>query len=244
MITHILLRVALFASSQCQALQLSNGARLKVAALTFLHLLPRARAFVSSTLLEGGSLVLDSGAVWTGRSFVANASDGDAAVDGGAALSLPAVHVSNGSRFTMQEAAEPVPRPPGLPWQPQSERNQSDTEAITQTSAPVCRFLLGNLTGNGALECGSSTLTFDAVLLYPTFYSHSPFSPTVYTAHPHPQPSSLPAAHANISAVAEPEVRPAPMLSFASSIAMTDKTLTVLDVMGSVTVTQPANRQL
>jgi hypothetical protein len=225
----------------CQSFQLMDGARMQVASLTFLHFLPRARAFVSSTVLEGGALVLDSGVTYAGRSLVANVSDASSfdSLSGGSGgpLSLPAVYIANNSRISMSDNVESVYMPSNQAWAPAT----SDApQPVTQVFPSQCMMVLGNLTGNGAFECGAAseiggpasggTLALDTVLLYPAFYSPSPFSPIVLV--PSSQPpvitptSPLPPPAQNSSQLTQS----APTLSFSCNVALTSRSVTTLDI--------------
>jgi hypothetical protein len=121
----------------------------------------------------------------------------------------------------MQDSVETVPQPLGTPWAPQSAAASSD--AITQTNSAACQFLLGNVTGNGLLECGGgSTTLLDSVMVYPTAGSPSPFSPTVYT----PPPAVATTTNLTVQPIL------APVLTFGCNVAMTERTATLLDVVG------------
>ena len=239
----------------CRSLLLTNGARLGVGPLTFLHLLPRARALVSITSLRGGSLYLDSGAEYAGRAFVANVSSGgggdDAAATAGAGAGssvMQGIYVGNSSRLLMHDAVEPL-LPPSSPWTPSSSADASSpsassataTDEVTQQSPPFCSFLSGNLSGNGVVDCGASPITLDAVVLYPSFRSPSPFSPVVYAPPPSTASTTRPArlptinssSNVNSSSAPNDMLMVAPRLQFDSALSMTTRTQTVLDIFGS-----------
>jgi hypothetical protein len=213
----------------CQSLQLRSGARLVIAPLTTLHLLPRTRVWSSSTLLEGGTLLLDSNVLFEGRSLVANVSSHDAAAfdSSGAPLSLSVVHVGPSATVRMMDAEEPLPQPPGAAWSPTSEEEllAAAQDALMQVSPSLCVLAQGNLSGSGTVDCGGTErhMLVDAVMLYPTSRSPSPFTPAVPLT-----PASTPTA-GNNSIVPE-----APTLKFASGLVMSERTVLVADVLGSV----------
>jgi hypothetical protein len=213
----------------CQSLQLRSGARLVLAPFTTLHLLPRTRVWSSSTLLEGGTLLLDSNVLFEGRSLVANVSSHDAAAfdSSGAPLSLSVVHVGPSATVRMMDAEEPLPQPPGAAWSPTSEEEllAATQDALVQVSSSLCVLAQGNLSGSGTVDCGGMErhMLVDAVMLYPTSRSPSPFTPAVPPTPASPPPTG------NSSVVPE-----APTLKFASGLVMSERTVLVADVLGSV----------
>lgn len=119
--------------------------------------------------------------------------------EGGLATIVAGVHLGNGSRIQIIEAA-----------------------AAAATLPPLlgCSLAFGNLSGNGTLSVGSRPLQLDAVTLHPSFRSPSPFTPNVAVP-----PEVL---------EAQAEWSRAPAIVVEGDVKMTQRTITLLDVFGSV----------